>query len=420
VSSRQVRVAIVGSGIAGLTAAYAISRHHHVTLFEQDARLGGHANTVAVRTNDGRELGLDTGFIVMNQRTYPTLLRLFSELDVHTQNSDMSFGVRCEGCGLEYAGARGWIGVAPRLTTLARPRYLRMLGEVKLFHRHARRVLADPGADRMTLGRFIVEGRYSNYFRDHFLLPLTGAIWSSSATEMLDFPARYLIQFFANHGMLTVKGSPTWRTVTGGSQVYVRRLIDALGGDVRSATPVRSLRREAGGVVVNDERFDRVVVATHPDQALALLDDATPDERRVLGAFAYSTNETVLHTDASLLPRAAGARASWNYLLDACATGQRNVHVTYHLNRLQALSEPLDYCVTLNQSARIADRSQLHSVVYHHPIFTVDTVAAQKELPLIQGVSNTYYCGAYHGWGFHEDGCRSGLQAARDMGCDWT
>ncbi len=419
-SATRLRVAVIGSGIAGLTAAYVISRTHDVTVFEQDDRIGGHANTVAVPTPDGRELGLDTGFIVMNLRTYPTLLRLFSELDVGIQDSDMSFGVRCEGCGLEYAGARGMTGVFPTLGNLTRPRYLRMLAEVKLFHRHAGRVLADPGADRLTLGQFIIDGRYSSYFRDHFLLPLTGAIWSSSTTEMLEFPARYLIQFFSNHGMLTVKGSPTWKTVSGGSRVYVRRITDALGGEVLASTPVRSLRRTGTGVLVNDEPFDRVVVATHPDQAIALLDDATPDEQEILGAFSYSTNHTVLHTDASLLPRAAGARASWNYLLDGCSSGGRaNVHVTYHLNRLQALNEPLEYCVTLNQTDRIAPSSTIQSMVYHHPTYTIDTVAAQRRLPSLQGVGNTYYCGAYHGWGFHEDGCRSGLQAARALGCDW-
>ncbi len=419
-SAERLSVAVIGSGIAGLTAAYVISRTHQVTVFEQDDRIGGHAHTVAVPTADGRELGLDTGFIVMNLRTYPTLLRLFAELDVGIQDSDMSFGVRCEGCGLEYAGARGAIGVFPSVRTLTRPRYLRMLAEVKLFHRHARRVLDDPSADRLTLGQFIVEGRYSDYFRDHFLLPLTGAIWSSSTTDMLNFPARYLIQFFSHHGMLSVKGSPTWKTVRGGSRVYVRRIVDALGGEVLASTPVRSLRRQGTGVLVNDQPFDRAVVATHPDQALALLSDPTPDEQRILGAFSYATNHTVLHTDPSLLPRAAGARASWNYLLDGCSSaGRSNVHVTYHLNRLQALSEPREYCVTLNQTDRIDPSSRLREMVYHHPLYTLDTVSAQRELPSLQGVQHTYYCGAYHGWGFHEDGCRSGLQAARDLGCDW-
>ncbi len=415
---RRLSVAVVGSGVAGLTAAHVLCRRHAVTLFEREPRLGGHANTVPVRGEDGGELGLDTGFIVHNERTYPTLLRLFGELGVETQDSDMSFSVRCEGCGLEYAGARGLAGVLPTAGTLTRPRYLRMLGEVRRFHRHARAVLRDPAADRLTLDGFLHQGGYSHYFSDHFLLPLTGAIWSSSAATMRDFPARYLIRFFANHGMLTVKHSPRWRTVRGGSRVYVARLAERLG-DVRVAAAVREIRRDAHGVEVDGERFDRVVIAAHPDQALAMLADPSPDELAVLGAFRYSTNHTVLHTDGSLLPRAAGARASWNYLLDACSTGEPAVHVTYHLNRLQALREPLDYCVTLNQTARIADRQTIRAITYRHPVYTVDTVAAQRRLPALNGRRHTAFCGAYHGWGFHEDGCVSGLRAAIALGCGW-
>jgi uncharacterized protein len=414
--SDRLSVAVVGSGVAGLTAAYVLSRRHTVTLFEGDTRLGGHANTISVMSDDGRELGLDTGFIVMNERTYPTMLRLFSELGVATQDSDMSFSVRCEGCGLEYAGARGLAGVVPTPGALARPRYLRMLAEVRRFHRHARSVLLDPTADRLTLEGFLHQGGYSHYFRDHFLLPLTGAIWSSPPTAMRDFPARYLIRFFANHGMLTVKHSPRWKTVCGGSRVYVARLAERLG-EARVSCPVTSVRREPGAVYVGGERFDRAVIAAHPDQALAMLDDPSPDELAVLGAFAYSINHTVLHTDGTLLPRRPAARASWNYLLDACATSQQLVQVTYHLNRLQALREPLDYCVTLNQSARIAHGRTIETITYHHPVYTVDTVAAQRRLPELQGRSGTYFCGAYHGWGFHEDGCTSGLRAAVALGC---
>jgi uncharacterized protein len=414
----RLSVAVVGSGVAGLTAAYVLAKRHSVTLLEADRRLGGHANTIAVTSGDGRELGLDTGFIVMNDRTYPTMLRLFGELGVSTQDSEMSFSVQCQGCGLEYAGARGLAGMLPTPGTLARPRYLKMLGEVHRFHRHARVVLNSPQADRQTLEAFLHEGGYSTYFRDHFLLPLTGAVWSSSPAGMLDFPARYLIRFFANHGMLTVKHSPRWKTVCGGSRVYVAALAARLG-DVRVNSPVHSVHREPGAAYVDGERFDRVVLACHPDQALRMLDDPSPDELAVLGAFAYSTNHTVLHTDGSLLPRAAGARASWNYLLDACSTSQPLVHVTYHLNRLQALREPVDYCVTLNQSARIGDGHTIETITYHHPIYTIDTVAAQSLLAGLQGRRGTYYCGAYHGWGFHEDGAISGLRAAVALGCGW-
>jgi predicted NAD/FAD-binding protein len=415
-----LRVAVVGSGVAGLTAAHIIARTHEVTLFERDERLGGHANTVAVDTADGREVALDTGFIVHNERTYPTLLRLFADLGIATQDSDMSFGVRCEGCGLEYAGARGMKGVVPRPGVLGRPRYLRMLTEVKRFHRQARTVLSDPAADGLTLDGFLRQGGYSPYFADHFMLPLTGAVWSSSPSIIRDFPARYLIRFLANHGMLTVKNSPQWRTVTGGSREYVARIARGLADRVHVGTPVESIARDDAGVTVNGEhRFDRVVIAAHPDQALRMLADPTGAERSVLGAFAYSSNQTVLHTDASLLPRAAGARASWNYLLDACSTSQPLVHVTYHLNRLQALREPVDYCVTLNQTTRIGAGHELRRMTYEHPVYTHASLAAQGRLPSLQGERHTYYCGAYHGWGFHEDGCVSGLRAALAMGCAW-
>ena len=415
----RLDIGVIGSGVSGLTAAHVLGRRHQVTLYERDERLGGHANTVGVRGEGGREVALDTGFIVHNERTYPTLLRLFADLGVRTQDSDMSFSVRCEGCGLEYAGARGMQGVMPRASVLGRPRYLRMLGEVRRFHRHARAVLRDPAADRLTLDQFLADGGYSDYFTDHFMLPLTGAVWSSSPTTARAYPARYLIRFFANHGMLTVTNSPQWKTVVGGSRVYVEAVANRLDR-VLVSTPVERVERTRDGVVVNGERrHDRVVIAAHPDQALAMLADASEAERRVLGAWTYSQNHTVLHTDGSLLPHAHGARASWNYLLDTCSTSQPNVHVTYHLNRLQALIEPLDYCVTLNQTSRIEPDRELRRMVYEHPVYTHASLAAQADLPAIQGDRGTYYCGAYHGWGFHEDGCISGLRAALAMGCAW-
>jgi predicted NAD/FAD-binding protein len=415
----RLDIAVIGSGVSGLTAAHVLGRRHRVTLYERDERLGGHANTVAVRGESGREVALDTGFIVHNERTYPTLLRLFAELGVETQDSDMSFSVRCEGCGLEYAGARGMQGVMPRVSVLGRPRYLRMLGEVKRFHRHARAILRDPAADRLTLEGFLADGGYSRYFTEHFMLPLTGAVWSSSPSTVRSYPARYLIRFFANHGMLTVTNSPQWKTVVGGSRVYVEAVANRLER-VLTTTPVHRIERTPNGVVVNGEhRYDRVVIAAHPDQALAMLADPSASEQRVLGAWTYSRNQTVLHTDGSLLPLAHGARASWNYLLDTCSTSEPNVHVTYHLNRLQALTEPLDYCVTLNQTARIEPARELRRMVYEHPVYTHASLAAQAELPSLQGDRGTYYCGAYHGWGFHEDGCISGLRASLAMGCSW-
>lgn len=400
-----------------------MAEHHDVTLLEKDDRLGGHANTVDVPTGDGRTVAIDTGFIVHNERTYPNLLRLFDRLGVATQPSEMSMSVSCGGCGLEYAGAKGLAGLFPTARNLGRPRYLRMLTEVRRFHRHGARIAADPACDGMTVADLLEEGGYSDHFRDHFLLAAIGCVWSSSQDLAAEYPARYLVRFLANHGMLSVGGSPQWRTVTGGSREYVRAIERALGDRVRVDAEVVGISRDATGATValagGDEcRFDRLVVATHPDQALKLLDDATDDEQRVLGAWRYSANETVLHTDTSLLPDDERARASWNYATDACGRDGDLVRVTYDLTRLMRLETTDDtrYLVTLNPHDRIDPAAVLRTMSYDHPVYTLDSLAAQKDLAMLEGVAHTYYCGAYHGWGFHEDGCASGVRVARELG----
>ena len=417
------RIAVVGSGVAGLTAGYLLAQRHEVLLFEADDRLGGHAHTHDVRTADGREIAVDSGFIVHNERTYPNLLRLFRELEVSTQDTEMSMSVRCEGCGLEYAGARRADGLFAQRGNLARPAYLRMLAEVTRFHRHARRVLDDPDAEDVTLGAFLAVGGYSRYFVDHFALPLVSAVWSADRQTSKRYPARYLFAFLRHHGLLSVFGSPTWRTVVGGSRSYVERIGKQLPA-VRLGTPVRAVRRQADGVEIRDaagaaHRVDRVVIATHADQALALLADPTPAEREVLGAFSYSRNETVLHTDAGVLPRAPGARASWNNLKPSCAADPGQVLVSYHMNRLMRLTEPEDYLVTLNAGDRIAPERVLARMIYHHPVYTPESVAAQRRLPELT-TNRTAYAGSYHGWGFHEDGCLAGVRAAEAFGAGWT
>ncbi|MCF7550116.1 NAD(P)/FAD-dependent oxidoreductase [Pseudonocardia sp. WMMC193] len=408
-------VAVIGAGVSGLTAAYLLRRTHDVTLFEGDDRLGGHAHT-----HDLAGTFVDSGFIVHNDRTYPNLLRLFAELGVATQDSDMSMSVRCEGCGLEYAGARRLGGLFPTPANARNPRYLRMLGEVVRFHRHARRVLADPRAGDVTLGAFLAVGGYSPYFVDHFMIPVVSCVWSAGAELSLEYPARYLFTFLDHHGMLAIGGSPQWRTVVGGSRSYVELIRKNLS-DVRVGSPVRSVRRSGGvggigGVTVDGERFDKVVVATHPDQALALLADPTDAERATLGAFAYSRNETWLHGDDSLLPRAAGARASWNYLKSTCA-GEDSVLVSYDMNRLQHLDGG-PYVVTLNGAGRVAEDRVIARMTYEHPSYTPASVAAQRDLPALN-TGTTAFAGAYHGWGFHEDGCLSGVRAAESLGATW-
>jgi predicted NAD/FAD-binding protein len=411
-------VAVVGAGVAGLTAAYELRRAGvRIELFEADDRLGGHAHTQQATGADGRTIPLDTGFLVHNERTYPHLIRLFRELGVETRDSDMSMSVRCDGCGLEYAGARGPAGLLAQPSAAVRGRYLRMLTEVPRFHRRARRLLADPGAGDPSLGEFLTRGGFSRYFVHHFMHPVVAAVWSCAPDLAGDYPARYLFAFLENHGMLGVTGSPTWRTVVGGSRTYVERIAARLD-TVHRAAPVRAVHRHPDGVTVTTADgtrtdADAVVVATHADQALRLLADPTDDERTVLGAFRYSRNPTVLHRDASHLPRATRARASWNYRMPDCTGRADAVQVSYHLNRLLGLDTVEDYLVTLNEDRHHpvpADRV-LSRTVYEHPVYTGESVAAQRRLPGLS-TGRTAFAGAYHGWGFHEDGCRSGVQAA--------
>jgi uncharacterized protein len=415
------RIAIIGGGVSGLTAAYLLSRAGNgVTLFEADARLGGHADTHLIEASDGRVHPVDTGFIVFNERTYPLLTRLFAELGVSSQESEMSMSVQCAGCGLEYAGQRGAAGILAGTGRGGR-RYLRMLTEVPRFHRRARRLLAagDPG---LTLGQFLADGRFSRYFRTHFALPVVAAVWSCPPDTALRYPASYLFRFLANHGMLSVTGSPPWRTVAGGSRRYVERIAQRLTA-VRTSAPVRAVHRFPDGVEVRDAHgealgFDAVVIATHPDQALRLLARPTPGERAVLGAFRYTPNPALLHTDDRLLPARPQVRASWNYRLGGCHGEAGRTRISYHMNRLQRLSAGEQYIVTLGGEPAVDQARVLARMDYSHPAYTPESVAAQRRLPgLATGV--TAYAGAYHGWGFHEDGCRSGAEAAKTLGVRW-
>jgi uncharacterized protein len=412
------RIAVIGGGISGLTAGYILSRTDRVTLFEADRRLGGHADTHLVGP-----VAVDTAFIVYNERTYPLLTRLFAELEVGTQATEMSMSVRCAGCGLHYAGQRGPGGLVAGLRR-GGGRFARLLAEVPRFHRAARRLLTD-GGNRApdgdpTFGEFLTGGGYSGYFQAHFALPLVAAVWSCPAGTALRYPARYLFAFLANHGMLSVSGAPPWRTVTGGSVRYVERAAGRLAC-VRLGAPVRAVRRYPDGAEVRDaagraHQFDAVVIATHPDQALALLAPATRAEREVLGAFRYTPNPALLHTDARLLPDHPAVRASWNYELGRCKGG--TARISYHLNRLQHLPAGQDYIVTLNGQGVVDPDRVISRMDYAHPAYTPASVAAQRRLPALN-TPVTAFAGAYHGWGFHEDGCRSGAQAARALGGTW-
>ncbi|WP_018177886.1 NAD(P)/FAD-dependent oxidoreductase [Jongsikchunia kroppenstedtii] len=426
----QRRIAVIGSGVSGLTAAWVLARHAEVTLFEAQPRLGGHAHThrVTARSSESPTLGVDSGFIVHNDRTYPTLMRLFDELGVVTQESDMSMSVRCDGCGLEYAGAKGLRGLFAEPRSVVRRRYLRMLAEVPRFHRLARAELArDPASDTSalrTLGDFLTDGRFTAYFTNHFMVPLVAAVWSCPPNDALNYPVRYLLTFLEHHGMLTVFGSPTWRTVSGGSAQYVTAIAAHLHA-VHPGVPVRTVTRTADGVAVRDDAdrirfFDAAVVATHPADALRLLAEPSAAEREILGALDYSTNSTILHTDTSVLPRRSGARASWNYRLPGCSSRPDRVLVSYDLNRLQRLSGHTDrhFVVTLGDGDRVDPDAVIESMVYEHPQYSPDFVAAQQRLPEL-GDERIVFAGAYHGWGFHEDGALSGAVAAARLGGSW-
>jgi len=403
-----MRVAVIGAGVSGLGAAYVLSRSgHDVHVFERDEKLGGHVNTVL---HDG--LALDTGFIVSNARNYPLLTRLFAELGVAFQRSEMSFSVSCDECGLEYAGRRPFA----QWRNATSSAFTSLMWEIGRWLRTARPSIDGGGYDHSSLDDYLAERRYSRAFRRHFIVPLTSALWSAAPGRTLEIPAAYAIRFFDNHGMLGLRRH-RWRTVTGGSHTYVQ----ALRGYLRFIDvnlPVRGLRRDDEGVLVRTDddvvrRFDRAVVATHADEALALLEDPSDDERAILGAFGYTRNDAVLHTDSSLLPRCRAAHASWNYRVD----GAQRPTVTYYLNRLQQLETRTDYMVTLNQS--VADEHVLRRFSYTHPRFTVDAIRAQRRLAELSGARHTEFAGAYFGNGFHEDGLTAGVRAAAALGARW-
>ena len=416
-------VAVIGSGVSGLTAAYLLRSTHDVTLFEADNRLGGHAHTHDLTASDGSEHAVDSGFIVHNDRTYPWLRKLFAELEVEVRPTEMSMSVRCEDCGLEYAGGRGLRGMLAQPRRLLDPQFVRMLLQVKRFHRRATAFLqATPDDDVTTYGEFLEREGFSEHFVAHYAVPVVSCVWSSGREVALLYPARYLFRFLDNHGMLQVTGSPQWYTVVGGSRTYVERLAARLP-DVRRSAAVTDVTRWPDAVEIKDAtgtsaRFDRVVIATHADQALSLLTDPSDLEVTTLKAFRYSSNETVLHTDSSLLPEAAQARASWNYRMSSCTSPDEPTVVTYWMNRLQGHTSPQDYLVTLNARERIDPDDVLAVMDYEHPIYTPDSVGAQSYLTGL-ATDQTVYAGAYHGWGFHEDGCRSGVEAARHFGVDW-
>jgi predicted NAD/FAD-binding protein len=424
-SHRHVlNIAVVGTGIAGLSAAWQLSRHHRVTLFEAASWTGGHANTRSV-TLDGRDTPVDTGFIVYNEQNYPNLVALFRHLDVSTQTSDMSFAVSLDGGRLEYSSDAP-TGLFGQRRNLVRPRFWSMLADLRRFYAAAPEDLSAGALTGLSLGQYLSRGDYGRAFIEDHLLPMGAAIWSSSAEDMRAYPAEAFVRFFKSHGLLELRNRPAWRTVTGGSRAYVDRLTAPFADRIHRNLGVAGITRRAGGVSVTDSRghvhdFDHAVIATHADQALRLLDDASADERALLGAIPYTRNHTYLHKDTSQMPRRRSVWASWNYVGAAggtAATGDevRNgpPQVSYWLNRLQGLDAREDVFITLNPQQPPAN--PIATFEYDHPMFDSGALAAQPELWSLQGRRNTWFCGSYFGYGFHEDALQSGLAVAEALG----
>ena len=416
-------VAVVGAGISGLSAAYALQRTHDVTLFEAEPRLGGHAHPPDVPVASGT-VPVDSGFIVLNDRTYPQLRRLFSELGVQTRPTEMSMSITCAECGLGYAGGRGAGGIFAQRRRVLDPRFWRMLLQVRRFQKAALQ-LVETGST-ISYGEFLEQQGYDDHFVGHYALPIVSCVWSMGHQETLDYPASYLFEFLRNHGFLTLRDAPTWHTVVGGSRSYVTAVADRLDA-VRPGVRVTAVSRKPDEIVLETRdaddvletfAFDKVVIATHADTALELLTDAGEEETSILGAFGYSENRTFLHRDESYLPARPRERASWNYRMEGCRSSDDRTRVSYWMNRLQGHPESDPLVVTLNPPSGAAPRSVVAEMVYSHPTYPAESVAAQAELPSLND-DRLAFAGAYQGWGFHEDGCASGLAAAAALGAEW-
>jgi predicted NAD/FAD-binding protein len=411
-----MKIAIIGSGISGLTAAYLLSDGHEVVVFEAADYIGGHTSTVDV-SRDGTTYAVNTGFIVFNAATYPNFIRLMRRLGVEWQPSQMSFSVKCRKTGLEFSPSN-LNSLFIQRRNLLRPSFYRMLLDVFRFKRDSEELL-QTGDYRLTLAQYLKAKRYSRPFVEHFIIPMGEAIWSADPRQFDRFPARHFAQFFKNHGFLNVRGQPQWLTIRGGSRRYIEPITRPFKRNLRVNCPVSSLRRRPDHVEVTaagaaPERFDAAVVATHSDQALALLADPSEAERRVLGAIRYQENRTVLHTDSSILPTRRAAWASWNYYIPETSLGR--VAVTYDMNILQSLRAPVEFCVSLNLDAHLDPSKVIRTLTYHHPVYCPESLAARSRRAEISGVNRTYFAGAYWGYGFHEDGVNSALDVCRHFG----
>jgi len=413
------KIAIVGTGISGMSAAWLLAPHHDITVYEQAGRIGGHSNTVMVDTKDGR-IPVDTGFIVYNETTYPNLTAMLAHLGVATSATEMSFSASLQGGDVEYSG-ENFAGLFAQRRNLFRPRFWSMLYDLQRFYRQAPRDLKRLAMGEVSLGEYLERGSYGSAFRDDHLLPLAAAIWSAPMSRILDYPAASFIRFQANHGLLNLINRPIWRTVKGGSREYVSRLTQPFAARIRRNAAVTRILRDIEGVDVRDatgaiEHYDDVVLATHADRALALIDNPSPREHEILSAFRYSSNVAYLHSDTGLMPKRRSVWASWNYLDLGLKSEPDCLTVTYWMNRLQNIDPAHPLFVTLNPARPPAADKQITKEIYEHPTFDAKAIAAQGKVWSLQGCANTWFCGAYMGAGFHEDGLQAGLAVAEALG----
>jgi predicted NAD/FAD-binding protein len=413
-------VAVIGAGVAGIVASYLLQKKYNVTLFEKNEYVGGHTNTIVLDSGPDAGCPVDTGFIVCNDSTYPLFQKFLSQLEVTLRPTDMSFSFSCGRTGLTYAssGFNAWFS---QRRNLVNPRFWRLLLEISRFNKRTMERLYDGSMRENTLGEYLNAEQFSSQLAEQYLMPMGAAIWSTPAGKMMEFPAESFARFFQNHGLLSLTDHPQWYFVENGSHSYVKAFLDSFQGTTLKNCSVSGVQRTESGVLVRREdgavdRFDLVVIATHADEAYELLADPSEDERRLLFPWKYSENDTFLHTDTSFLPKHRRAWSCWNYVREATAESDVPVTVTYHMNRLQSLKTKNQYCVTLNPGKTISEEHVIREMHYHHPMYTFEALATQEQLPDLNGKNNTYFCGSYFGYGFHEDAVRSAVQVGSALG----
>lgn len=413
-------IAVIGSGVAGLTAAYLLNKKHDVTVFEKNDYPGGHTHTIVIPDGPDAGTAVDTGFIVMNHRNYPLLTKLFNELNTGLRNTSMSFGYYCENSGLQYS-SRGVNGLFAQRSNIFNSEFRGMIKEILRFYKITKIDLENRTVGERTLGRYLQDNNFSGLFITHHIIPMGAAIWSTPDEGMMDFPAESFLRFLNNHGLLGVSGQPQWKTVKGGSFQYVKTIRKLLGKEVILNSPIVEVERKNSGITLKStdgksHNFDFVVIAAHADEALAMLKDPSPDEKRLLSPWFYQKNNTILHTDPCVMPTLRHAKGSWNFIREKTTAGGSVLSLTYDMNRLQGIKTKSNYFVTLNTGKQLKKDTVIAEMVYHHPTYSFESMKTQSELPSLNGVNRTFFCGSYFGYGFHEDAVRSAVHAAEKFG----